>query len=401
MTEAFILGDFSRSEAVAKARALVPVLKERADRQWNQPRVLQETIDDLYEAGLLQVFQPKRWGGSELHPSEIFEVIMTLAEGDASVAWVTGVLGVHSFHLALLSDQAQRDVWGEDPRALIGSPYAPSGTATKVDGGYRLSGRWRFSSGCHHCTWTFLGALVGDDPVTGSFTGPHASALLPRSDYEIVENWEVHGLRATGSHDIVVKDAFVPDHRMVKFSDIVNGSAPGHELNKGELYRFPFSQVFSRATSTPVAVGALKGMVDDFIDAAKDRTTTTGSRPSEDGGVSLALAKACVTVDDLKSWIHRSFAQLETWISDGSINERMDERRKLRFQTAFGPSRCADAASELYRVYGGSGIYRNVPFGRQLNDIFALRSHFTNNYQPNANGWIGALMGAEVKHMAV
>lgn len=403
MSSRYLIGDFSGSELVQRARALVPVLRERSARQWEQPRVFQETIDDLYEVGVLQAFQPKRWGGLEAHPSEIFEAVSVLAEGDASVAWVGGVLGVHSFHLSQFDEQAQEDVWKSNPKALIGSPYAPSGKAERVPGGYRLSGRWRFSSGCHHCDWTFLGANLPD--VEGEddafvVSKSWAAMLLPRSDYEIVENWNVHGMRATGSHDIVVKDAFVPDHRVLLFSSLEDGKAPGLKVNKGDLYKVPFWQMFGRATSSVVPVGALKGMVDQFVEISRNRLSGRGDKVAEDPAVSLAVAQALITVEDVKSAMHRSFATLYDWIEKGNL-AHWQTRRQYRFQGSYGPKRCADAASELYRVFGGSVIFADFPFGRQLNDILAVRSHFTNHYQLHANTWVGDLMGLQVKGMPV
>ncbi len=394
MKSRYLIGDFSDSRLVRKARELVPVLKQRADRQWSQPRLLQETVDDLYDVGVLQAFQPARWGGGENHPSEIFEAVMTLAEGDASVGWVAGVVGVHSFHLALFDERAQADVWADSPKALIGSPYAPTGIAKRVDGGYLLSGTWRFSSGCHQCDWTFLGANLPDETgAVAQYIGERwAALLLPKTDYEIVENWNVHGLRATGSHDIVVRDAFVPDHRILLFSKLQDGTAPGLKTNAGALYKYPYWQMFGRATSSVVPVGALKGMIDHFVDASKGRTSTIGAKVAEDPGVTLAIAQGLLTVDDIKSALHRSFAKLDDWVAQGDV-DRWDERRMFRFQGSFGPKRCADAASELYRVFGGSAIFQDFPFGRQLNDILAVRSHFTNHFQLHANNLVAGMMG--------
>ena len=142
-------------ELVARARALIPTLIERAPAQQAHRRILDETIADLKAAGFFKIFQPKRWGGWELQPRTFFDVQAILAEGDVSVGWVFGILGVHSFHLALFDDKAAEDVWGKDNTALIASPYSP-GKAVPAEGGYRLTGRWRFSSGTEHCDWIFL-----------------------------------------------------------------------------------------------------------------------------------------------------------------------------------------------------------------------------------------------------
>jgi len=398
----FLLGDFSQSVFVQRARALIPILRERARAQWQQDHVFEETIADLKAAGFFQMMQPKRWGGSESSLSEFYEVVMTVAEADPSVAWNLSVLAVHSFHLALFEEKAQADVWANSPQALIGSPYNPSGKATKVEGGYRLSGHWKFSSGCKACDWTFLGGLLEDGTVPDPkqrYQQNQFAFLLPRSDYEIVDNWEVHGLRASGSHDIIVKDAFIPDHRALRFTDVIAKTTPGHAMYPNSLFHHSFFQVFPRATSLPIVVGALKGMADHMIEYGRARNTSMVragvGNTAQDPAVQLAIARALDAVEQLKGSLHRSFALQERWLEDGTEDEHLFERRLFRYQTGAAPERCADLASELYRVCGGSGVSEALPFGRLFNDILAVRAHITNNYQPHATALVGSLMGQE------
>ena len=151
---------------------------------------------------------------------------MALGEGDMSVAWVYGVVGVHPWFVALLDDRAAQDIWGKDDTTLICSSLMPAGVAKPVDGGFRISGRWKYASGCEHCEWAFLGGTVrGQARTTG------ASSSFRTSDYEIVDTWHVPGLKGTGSHDIVVEDAFVPEYRTQKYSDNFRGvrAGPGAE----------------------------------------------------------------------------------------------------------------------------------------------------------------------------
>ncbi len=396
----FLLGDFSQSIYVQRAREMVPILRERAREQWQQDHVFEETIRDLKSAGFFRMVQPKRWGGSQTSLSEFYEVVMTIAEADPSVAWTLSVVAVHSFHLALFDERAQEDVWGPDPEALIGSPYIPSGKARKVEGGYRLSGHWKFSSGCKACDWTFLGGLLDDGTVPDPdkrYQDNQFAFLLPRADYTIVDAWEVHGLKASGSHDIVVDDVFIPDHRALRFTDVIDRTTPGHAQYPNSLYHNSFFQVFPRATSLPIAVGALKGMADCMIEYGRKRTASMVragvGNTAQDPAVHLAIAKALDAVDQLKSSVHRSFVHMDRWIRHGGEERHLFERRLFRYQTGAAPERCAELASELYRVCGGSGISENLPFGRLLNDILAVRSHITNNFQPHATALVGGLMG--------
>ena len=188
----------TRETLLERARALIPVLKSRSEAATAARCLPKETIQDMQDAGLFRVLQPKRYGGYEHDPQVFYEIQMALAEGCMSTAWVYGVIGVHPFQLGLFDPKAQADVWGKDDSTIISSSYQPVGKVERVEGGFRLSGRWGFSSGCDHCSWVFLGALIppaepGGPPEMRTF-------LLPRTDYQIVHDWNVFGLQATGSH---------------------------------------------------------------------------------------------------------------------------------------------------------------------------------------------------------
>lgn len=384
----FARGDFSSSEYVQKANALLPVLRDRAAQQWGTERILDETIRDMQKAGFFQMFQSKHYGGAELSPIETFEVTSILAEADASVAWVLGVLGIHTFHLSYFTEKAQQEVLGENPQMLINSPYAPR-MAKRVAGGFRISGQWSFASGSDHCGWSMLGANVEgeENPQQGGPMGKYVF-LLPREDYEILHNWQVHGLKATGSNDIIVKDAFIPEHRALEWSAVLDGTAPGLLKNSGLLYQLPFLQVFSRATQAPSALGALRGMAQNYLDYMQSRPSN--GKPTNPAAT-LAVADILVSVDEMKTRLYSNYAE----VIDATINDRQippDIQMNYRFQSARIPARCAQLATELYRVIGGTGIYMDRPFGRQLADIQAIQTHAVNAYQSIADQWVGPLL---------
>ncbi|MCA9566023.1 MAG: acyl-CoA dehydrogenase family protein, partial [Myxococcales bacterium] len=180
LTQPTISGD----QFISAAKALAPILQERGQAADELRRIPEQTIEDLHNAGLFKLFQPARWGGYEAHPNTLYDSQIELAKGCGSTGWVFGVLSVHTWQLALFPEEAQDEVWGDDPSTLISSSYAPVGKVTRVDGGYRLSGRWSWSSGCDHCQWVMLGSFVPPDedhpkPDMRTF-------LVPRSDYTIV-----------------------------------------------------------------------------------------------------------------------------------------------------------------------------------------------------------------------
>ena len=350
------------AEMIARARAMIPALAARSAAQMKRRSILPETMADMQAAGLFHLLQPRRWGGYEMELSTFYEVQMALGEGDMSVAWVYGVVGVHPWFVALLDDRAAKDIWGKDDTTLICSSLMPTGMAKLVDGGFRISGRWKYASGCEHCTWAFLGGVVEGSP------DDRRLFVIPMSDYKIVDTWHVPGLKGTGSHDIVIEDAFVPEYRTQKYSDNFRGVAPGLALNTAPLYRLPFGQVFFRGVSTG-AIGALQGMLDAYLDYGKKRIQrNSGVAASEEAVIQLLCAETAVAIDEMKTILHRNFKVLEGYAARGEMPP-LKQRVEYKFHNAVVAERCSLLASRLFKAAGTAGIAADLPFGRILNDI--------------------------------
>jgi 3-hydroxy-9,10-secoandrosta-1,3,5(10)-triene-9,17-dione monooxygenase len=372
------------AELVARARAMIPLLRERAASQAAARRVAADTIDALRRADLFRVLQPRRWGGYEMAPDIFAEIQMTLAEGDMSTAWVYGVLGVHNFQMALFDDRAAQDVWGADSSVLIASTFQPGGKATRVEGGYLFNGRWRFSSGIDHTDWVYLGGTYQDEFLT---------CLLPRADYEVIDTWDVLGLKATGSQDIAVSNVFIPEYRVHRTSDGFKCDSPGNAVNTAALYRMPFTQVFIRAI-TSSCIGALQGMLDTFRGYAAQRVGSVGGATALDPDAQAACAETLATIDELKCVLHRNFAALAAYAQRGEVPP-LEERLRYKFQAAAVPERCLQLASRLFKSTGGSGIFAVQPFGRIYSDLITARQHAAAQYQMTARNWGAALLGGE------
>jgi 3-hydroxy-9,10-secoandrosta-1,3,5(10)-triene-9,17-dione monooxygenase len=381
----------SAEEMVARARAMIPVLRKRAAQGEKDRRIAKETIAEMQEAGLFRVLQPKRWDGYELDIHTYFDIEMALAEGCMSTAWVYGVVGVHPWGMGLFDDRAAEDVWGKDRSVLISSSLMPSGAAMPEPGGYRLTGRWKYSSGCDHCDWVFVGATIGGN--TGSYPD-RCVFLVPRSDYEIIDTWHVSGLKSTGSNDIVVNDAFVPAHRMLLYADNFRGVAPGLAINTAPLYRLPWGQVFFRGVSA-ASLGALQGMLDVFIDYASGRINRMyGSKASEDPYVQMTCAEVAAGIDEMKTILHRNFSNLEAYAARGEMPP-VSQRLHYKFHSASVAEHCTLLAAKLFKAAGGAGIYDDLPFGRVLADIMAARQHVSNQYETTGRNSGAAMFGIE------
>jgi 3-hydroxy-9,10-secoandrosta-1,3,5(10)-triene-9,17-dione monooxygenase len=377
------------TEMIARACALIPVLAERAPAAEQERGLPRATIADMQKAGFFRVLQPKRWGGYEMDMATYWEVQLALAEGCMSTAWVYGVVGVHPWLMALADDRAACDLWGEDDTALVSSSLMPAGTVVPAPGGFRLSGHWKFSSGCDHCQWAFLGVNASLDPVTPP---DRCVLLVPRSDYRILDTWHVAGLKATGSQDIVVEDAFVPAHRVVQFSDTFRGRGPGQAVNGAPLYRIPFGQIFFRGVST-AALGALRGMFDTFLRYAGTRVGR-GGRTADDPVARLVCAEVAAAVDEMKTILLRDFGNLAAYAERGELPP-ITLRMEYKFHSALVAERCSVLAARLFKATGGAGIYSDQPFGRVLADINAARQHISNQFEMIGRNWGAVLLGGE------
>lgn len=376
-------------ELIAAARALAPQLAEQAALAETEGKVASVTVEAIARAGLFRVLQPKRWGGHEMDPRVFYTIQMALAEGCMSSAWIYGVIGVHYWQLALFPDAAQQDVWGQDPATRIASTYMPAGKAEAVEGGFRFSGRWSFSSGSEHCDWIFLGGLLPRKDGSGALE--HCTFLLPKSDFKIARNWDVLGLRATGSHDIVVEDVFVPEHRTQRTNDHSDAGCPGRAVNPGWLYRIPFTQVFQRAVSS-ACIGATDGAIASFRARSASHVGKHGNKSAEDVNAQLAVTEAMMATDQLRLVLMRNYARIVECARSG---EKMpvEERLMQRAQAAQVPKVCAERVNELLRACAGSGIYRSNPIERIYRDLLTSRGHIANNTDAYARAHGSVMLG--------
>ncbi len=379
-------------DVVARAQQLAPKLAERARAANELRRVPDETIADLKAAGLFRLLQPSRWGGAEADPGVFFEAQMALATACPSTAWVYGVVAVHNWQLALFPLEAQQEVWEADPTALISSSYAPTGKIERVDGGYRVTGRWSFSSGCDHCQWVFLGGLVPPDPAKEGAPPEMRTFLLPRRDYRIDDTWHVSGLRATGSKDIVVDGVIVPEHRTHRMIDGYRRSSPGNEVNPAPLYRLPFGQIFVRSVSTS-AIGAAIGALDVYTGIAAKRVAAgDGAKVAEDPSSQMVAAQAAALIDEARVILHRNFDEMMTRVRAGQ-DLPLDRRLRFRYDSSQAVVKSVAAVDLLFTASGGRAIFLDSPMQRYFQDVHAARAHYANNPDKPGRNWGGVQLG--------
>ena len=205
----------------------------------------------------------------------------------------------------------------------------------------------------------------------------HRTFLLPKSDFDIVKNWDVHGLRGTGSHDIVVKGAFVPEYRTHQTNDYSDAACKGRAINDNPLYKIPFVQIFQRAVST-ACIGALDGAIKGFRQRCEEHVGKHGAKTAEDVNAQMAVTEAMMTSDQLKLVLFRNFAEVVKYTNRGELMP-VEARLLHRAQSASVSKLAAEKVSEILRACAASGLYRSNPIERTFRDLHQARGHIANN----------------------
>ena len=355
---------------------LLPALRDRAQETEDGRAVPAESIKALAEAGFFRLLQPARFGGLEADPLTFLTAVRHIASACGSTGWVCSVVGVHPWQLALFPLQAQQEVWDADAGTRMSSSYAPTGRAQTAPGGHRLSGRWSFSSGSAHASWALLGGIVLDaDGNPADFR----TFLLPASDYEIDDVWDTVGLRGTGSNDIVVAGAFVPEHRSLSFTDVSRCACPGQQANPAPLYRLPFGSVFSYAITTPI-IGMATGAYAAHVAYQRERVRAAyaGQKAADDPHGQVRIAQAAAELDGAWLALERNMTELMDRARAGE-KIPLSLRLRVRRDQVRGTGQAITAVDQLFENSGGRALRAGTPIQRFWRDAHAGRVHAIND----------------------
>jgi 3-hydroxy-9,10-secoandrosta-1,3,5(10)-triene-9,17-dione monooxygenase len=335
-------------------------------------RLPAETTERVKATGVIRLLQPPEHGGYAADPTDFMEAVMALANADAAVGWVAGVIGVHPWEMAFNDGRVLEEVWGQDADTWVASPYAPNGIASPADGGFIFDGNWEFSSGTDSCDWIVLGGLVkGQGLVDGIPQMYHF--LLPRSDYEIVEDsWNVLGLRGTGSKDIIVSDAFVPDYRVLNATKVFDGTAALEAGRDEALYRMPWSAIFPVALSASV-VGICEGALACHFQHQATRTSMLGPM-SKNPYLSSRVGEAASEIHASRSQLLYNVSNMYALAQKGTeiplemrVASRRDQVRAAR--------RAVEALDDIYIRSGGGATRDEHPLGKWFRDAHTAINH--------------------------
>jgi alkylation response protein AidB-like acyl-CoA dehydrogenase len=391
MTAAAIsrLGIPTPDELVERARAMAPEIRELAEATEQNRNILPQIIDKIRQAELLLTCRPKEFGGFEHDGETALRIAMTISAACASTGWAVNGAVSNGRSLAHFPIEAQREVWGGKEDPFTCACFAPTGKAVPVDGGYTLTGRWSFASGCDHARWIYLGAFIASPdgeppPDRGPRQAPDgAFFLLPIGDVEIIDTWFVNGLVGTGSKDIAAHEVFVAAHRMLRFSDARAGTTPGAKYYKNPLYKMPLL-IHGASMLASTAVGAARGALDAYLKMTSGRETrgalAGGNMPMTGfATIQLRYAEAAANVDaaelilltDMRDMTAKLYAGEEITVAD---------RIRCRRDQAYVTRLAVQAVEALNASTGGYGLLLSKPVQRAWRDVNAVARHVSLNW---------------------
>ncbi len=382
-----------------RVAALAASIKARAARVEADRRVPMDTIEALREAGYFDIVKPEAFGGLEHDFSVLVDLNVDLAKWCASTAWVAGLLAAHQWLVAAFPAQAQQDVWGSSPDALVCGSYAPACQAEATEGGYLISGRWSFASGCESAQWSLCAAVL---PPQGEREKPAPAFLLvPQADYTIDDTWHVIGLAGTGSKTLVLDKVFVPAHRTLLFSETTSGDTPGAKLYSHHPgFSIPMLSAIPSCLAS-VAVGAAQGALEDYLERTARRITRGAvaggqNRMAEFATIQLRVAEATASAEAARKVLLADLREREATVNAGE-RVSVEDRIKSRLGQAFAVSLAIRATEALNASTGGQGLDLSHPVQRAWRDANAVGRHISMNWDTVGTMYGQMALGLEPK----
>jgi alkylation response protein AidB-like acyl-CoA dehydrogenase len=353
-----------------RARALVPRLAERAPAATAARMLPAETIADYHAAGIVNILQPRRFGGPQGRFSLFSRITEELTFGCASSAWVYAVLAEHQWIIAQYPEQAQIDVWADNPNAVASSSLAPRAAAKKTGGGWRVSGKFPFSSGCDYAQWAIVGVFLGELGDAHSV----AYLLVPLSDIEIVDDWHVLGLAGTGSKSLRLDDVFVPEHRCVMVADLFAGTPPGAAVHPDyPVVRAPRGFLVSYSLP-PVAIATARRALDIVCRDLSTRVSRGVTRMAQSEAVQMAVGEAAAAIDAATLALHEGRDRSTDAVSSGRLIMPIEALRARR-DMVYAQHQVGWAMERLCELSGARWVYDSDPLQEMRRDVMTILTH--------------------------
>lgn len=386
--------DVGYDEAMRRAQDLLPFLREHAQANERATRMVPQVEQALHRAGLFRYHQPKAWGGMELDFIAYYDIPEMLARGDCSVGWNVANLSSHHRNVAMFSEAAQQEMWGENRDCLVASGIAfAQGRGVAVEGGIRLSGRWSFCSGVDAAQWTMLACQLRE----GEKIVDYLYCMVPRAQYEIIDDWQTLGMRGTGSRSVRCDNVFVPTHRTQSMWAAKPGHAfPGLRINTNPTFAVPASSLGGHCIAGAI-VGNAQSVVDTTIEWVKSRSTAyTGAKMRDFQTVQLRIGMAGAKVDAARTVLRNDCLTADAMIKAGKTLD-LEAKVLNKRNCAAAVKMCTEAVDSLMEMAGANGIYDNAPLQRMFRDAHAASAHINFNLDIQLAPWALVKLGGEFK----
>lgn len=392
LTEAAIAPVGHYDELVERARGLIPILSKRTEQTQDLRRMLPETKQALEQAGVARLLQPSRYGGCEGHIFGAVEILTHVGSACGSTAWCLSQYIGHNFMLSQWPVEAQDEIWGVKPESLLAGILVPlCGKAFKVEGGYRLTGRWPFVSGVDGCDWCILSGMVdnpnGDDE--------ERYFMMQHGTFEIIDTWHAMGLKGSGSHDIAVEDVFIPEHRTLSIEHLKGGPTPGNKVNTAPMYQLPSYMQFG-IFITSATLGIANGMLaqyEEFI--AGHQALMSGKVTRNEVSQHLKVAEAAVCLATARAIARTTCDEIMSHAIDGTLPTN-EQRTKYRAQANFVGLQAWRSANVIWDAAMGRAVYESNPLARSYRDMSAATRHFTHNWDVNGAAYGRVRLGLAI-----
>lgn len=380
----------AREEIVRNASDLIPLLRKHASWAEQNRRLHDDVIDALGEAGVFKLRRPKHFGGYEVDSQTLVDVGTALGQGCGSTSWVASVYWIPTWMACQFPDPVQDEVFAT-PDVRVCGTLSPSGMAAPVDGGVVVNGKWNFISGAHHAHWQEIIAILV--PPEGQ---PYPiMALVPMSDLLVVDDWDVAGLRATGSVSTVAKDLFIPQDRVLPLPAVLGGQSASVRNADSPVYRAPLLPV-AAAAAVGTMVGMAQGAREVFLTRLPERKITyTGYESQRDAPIThFQVAEASMKIDQAAFHAWRVAHTVDVKSAEGT-EWKLEERARARADAGWVVRLAKEAIDILATASGGSSIYSGIPIQRINRDIQAVNVHALMHPNTNAELYGRVLCGLE------
>jgi alkylation response protein AidB-like acyl-CoA dehydrogenase len=345
------------SDRVSIPSELMSMLRAASARIESERRLPHDVFEAIARAGLFRLALPRSIGGPERSPREIVEAVERVSIADASAGWCVGIFATTGLTAAYLPTEMAREVFG-DPIGVACGVFAPTGTGVREGDGYRVRGRWAFASGCDHAAWRMISFMVDRDG-----TPTMVQAFVPAASTRIVDTWHASGLRGTGSHDVVVEDALVPDRYTFSLFDAPRES--------GALYRFPVFGLLSLAVAS-VTLGIARASIDAFVELAKTKKQAGSSRTlAERETTQTTIGHAEASLRAARMLVLGTIDEVAEKTDAMSIVDRV----AVRLAATHAAERAVHAIDLVQRMAGSASVYDAQPFGRFHRDAHVATQH--------------------------